>query len=143
MVKHVQKAYFMKIRIELRVLRLIILLVWIVFALILTTQSDRVPLVHLMTSTIGSTDFGDSIGHAGLFGMLAGVAYLALSLHLTPRRALLLAMSLALVAGTSTELFQFLVADRATSLSDMLANWLGVFVVGFTISFVSLSPRSV
>src|SRR5260221_11811545 len=105
----------MKIRIEWRVLRLIILLVWAIFALILTTQSDRVPLVHLMTSTIGSTDFGDSVGHAGLFGMLAGVAYLALSFRLSIRRALLLGMSFALAVGTSTELFQLLVADRATS----------------------------
>jgi hypothetical protein len=130
----------MKIRLEWRVLRLIILFIWAIFALILTTQSDRVPLVHLMTSTIGSTDFGDSVGHAGLFGMLVAVAYFALSLRLTPRRALLLAMSLALVAGTTTELFQLLVADRATSLSDMLSNWLGVFIVGFSISFRSVSP---
>ena len=95
-----------------------------------------------MTSTIGSTDFGDSIGHAGLFGTLAGIAYVALSLQLTPRHALLWAMILALATGTGTELFQLFVADRATSLSDMLANWLGVFVVAFTISFASLSPRS-
>ncbi len=132
----------MKIRFEWRLLRLILLLVWAVFALILTTQSDHVPLVHLMTSTIGSTDFGDSIGHAGLFGMLAGVTYFALSIRLTPRRALLMAMSLALAVGTSTEFYQLFVADRATSLSDLLANWLGVFIVGFAISFASLSPRS-
>ncbi|MEO8607056.1 MAG: VanZ family protein [Chloroflexota bacterium] len=132
----------MKIHIEWRALRLIMLLVWGIFALILTTQSDRVPLVHLMTSTIGSTDFGDSMGHAGLFGMLAVVAYFALSLRLPLHRSLLLAMSLALMIGTSTELFQLFVADRATSLSDMLANWLGVFVVGFAISFLSSIPRN-
>jgi hypothetical protein len=122
-----------------RTMRFLILLVWALFAIMLTTQSDRIPLVHLMTSTIGSTDFGDSLGHAGLFGMLACVSYLALSLHFPIRPALLLAMTLALAAGTGTELFQRLVADRATSLSDMMANWLGVFVVGVVVAFRSLS----
>ncbi len=120
-------------------LRLIMLLIWVIFTLILTTQSDRIPLVHLMTSTIGSTDLGDSIGHAGLFGMLACLSYLALSRLLPMRHALLLAITLALATGTSTELFQLFVTDRATSLSDMLANWLGVFVVGFAVAFRSLS----
>jgi hypothetical protein len=121
-----------------RGLRLTLLLIWGIFALVLTTQSDRVPLVHLMTATIGSTDIGDSIGHAGLFGMLAAIVYLVLSLRLTTQPAILLAMVLALFIGTSTELYQLFVTDRATSLSDILSNWLGVFIAGFIISFASL-----
>ena len=80
-------------------LRLIVVLIWGVFALILTTQSDRVPLVHLMTTTIGSTEAGDAFGHAGLFAMLCLLLYVALSWRLPPYRALLIAMTIALVAG--------------------------------------------
>jgi hypothetical protein len=123
-------------------LRLTLLLIWGVFALILTTQSDRVPLVHLMTSTIGSTDLGATVGHAGLFAALTGIAYVAFALRLPGRRALMLAMALALLAGTGTELFQMFVADRAASLSDLLANWLGVFVTGFIIAYRQMHVQS-
>jgi VanZ family protein len=48
---------------------------------------------------------------------------------------LLLAMIFSLAVGTSTEISQIMVAGRATSLSDLLANWLGVFAVGFVVSY--------
>ena len=128
-----------------RLFRIVVLAIWVFFALVLTTQTDHVPVVHLMASTIGSTDLGDALGHAGLFGMLAGVGYVTLATRLTPPRALLLAMIFALVVGTSTELFQIMVAGRSSSLSDMLANWLGVFVVGFVACYrqVVMSPKIV
>jgi VanZ family protein len=47
----------------------------------------------------------------------------------------LLAMMAALLLGTTTELFQWFVTDRTASLSDLLANWLGVFISGFMVSF--------
>ncbi len=122
-------------------LRLMVVLVWGVFALILTTQSDRVPLVHLMTTTIGSTEFGDAFGHAGLFATLCLLLVVALSWRLPPYRALIVAMTIALAAGTSTELYQFLVADRGPSLSDLMANYLGIFVVAFVVlSRMKLTP---
>ncbi len=121
--------------------RAIVMLIWALFAITLTTQSDRIPVVHLMTTTIGSTEFGDVLGHAGLFGMFTAVAYFAFARWLPGLRALLLAMVLALFAGTTTELYQIVVADRSASLSDLLANWLGIFVTGFVIAgFGNRSP---
>lgn len=112
-------------------LRLIVVLVWGVFAFILTTQSDRVPLVHFMTTTIGSTEFGDAFGHAGLFATLCLLLYVAFSRWLPSYRALVIAMTIALLIGASTEVYQFLVPGRGPSLSDLMANYLGIFVVAF------------
>jgi VanZ family protein len=122
-----------------RILFPLILLAWASFALVLTTQTDQVPIVHLMVSTIGSTEFGATIGHAGLFGMLTVVGFLALSTLLPRKPALLLSMSLVLLIATSTELFQTVVAGRSSSLADLLANWLGIFIVGFGTLLITTS----
>ena len=128
----------MKTRFGFVPLRLMVLLVWGALAIILTTQSDRVPLVHLMTSTIGSTEFGDAFGHAGLFGVLTFALYMALAIRLKREWALPVAMFVVLSLGGITELSQFGVLHRAPSISDLLANSLGVFVVGFAMSYLSI-----
>ena len=128
----------MKTRLGYIPLRLIVLIAWGIFAIILTTQSDRLPIVHLMTSTIGSTEVGDAVGHAGLFGVLTFTVYMALSIRLKQEWALLLAMGVVLALGGITEISQFGVWHRAPSISDLLANSLGVFVIGFFISYVSI-----
>jgi len=119
-------------------LRLLVLVLWGTLALILTTQSDRLPLVHLMTSTIGSTELGDGFGHAGLFGVLTFAMYMVMAIRLKREWALLLAMFVVLSLGGLTELSQFGVLHRAPSISDLLANSLGVFVVGFMMSYLSI-----
>jgi VanZ family protein len=119
-------------------LRLLVLLAWGTLAIILTTQSDRLPLVHLMTSTIGSTEFGDAFGHAGLFGVLTFALYMALAIRFKREWALPVAMTVVLALGGITEISQFGVLHRAPSISDLLANSLGVFVVGFAISYLSM-----
>ena len=119
-------------------LRLMALIAWGVLAIVLTTQSDRLPLVHLMTSTIGSTEFGDAFGHAGLFGVLTFAVYMVVAIRFKREWALPLAMLLVLSLGFLTELSQFGVLHRAPSISDLLANSLGVFVVGFALSYLSI-----
>lgn len=128
----------MKTRINSTSFRLIVLLAWGVLAIILTTQSDKLPLVHLMTSTIGSTEVGDALGHAGLFGVLTFVLYMVFALRCKRERALVISMGIVLLLGGLTELGQFGVLHRAPSISDLLANSLGVFMIGFTISYLSL-----
>ncbi len=126
----------MKTRFGFVPLRLLVLLAWGVLAIILTTQSDRLPLVHLMTSTIGNTELGDAIGHAGLFGVLTFTVYMVLAIRIKREWALPLTMAIVLILGGLTELSQFGVFDRAPSVSDLLANSLGVFVVGFAVSYL-------
>ena len=128
----------MKTRFGFVPLRVIVLVAWGVLAIILTTQSDRLPLVHLMTSTIGSTELGDAVGHAGLFGVLTFVVYMVMAIWLKREWALPLAMLVVLSLGGLTELSQFGVLNRAPSVSDLLANSLGVFVVGFAMSYLSV-----
>jgi VanZ family protein len=128
----------MKTRFGFVPLRLMVLLAWGILAIILTTQSDRLPLVHLMTSTIGSTEWGDALGHAGLFGVLTFAVYMVMAMRLKREWALPLAMLIVLSLGGLTELSQFGVLNRAPSISDLLANSLGVFVVGFAMSYLSI-----
>lgn len=128
----------MKTRFGFVPLRLIVLVAWGVLAIILTTQSDRLPIVHFMTSTLGSTEFGDAFGHAGLFGVLTFAVYMVMAIRLKREWALPLAMLLVLSLGGLTELSQFGVLHRTPSISDLLANSLGVFVVGFLMSYWSV-----
>lgn len=128
----------MKLRSAVTPLRLLVLGAWGVFAVILTTQSDRVPLVRLMTRTIGSTDVGDALGHAGLFGVLTFALYMVMAIKLKREWSLPLAMGSALILGLVTELAQIGVVSRVASLNDLLANALGIFMVGFVMSYLSI-----
>lgn len=121
--------------------RWLVMLAWGMFALILTTQSDRVPLVRLVSRTIGSTELGATIGHAALFGMLTLLLYLALAMRFRLTLALFGAMAVTLMIGASTEIFQRLVVSRTSSTADLLANWLGVFAVGFMIAYAHAARR--
>lgn len=118
--------------------RLVILLVWGVFAIYLTTQSAGNPLIDFMASTIGSTEAGDLLGHAGLFAVLTLVGYLALSLRLNQRKAILIAMLVTLAIGTLTEAAQGSAIGRTVSSADLMANWLGTFVVGFCVTYLAI-----
>lgn len=111
------------------------MLVWALFVVIMTTQTDSVPLVHAMIAIFGRTEFGATVGHAGLFGLLTLAGYAALARRMPRRHALLMAMGLALTLGTATEFYQQVVDGRSSSLSDLLANWLGVFVAGFAVMY--------
>lgn len=115
---------------------------WLLVAVILTTQSSRLPFVGLITQTIGSTEFGATLGHGALFGLLTGFLYLALKNQLRRTWALPLAMAVSLALGTITELFQRRVAGRDSALADLLANWLGVFTVAFVIVYLWELRRS-
>ncbi len=128
----------MKTRFGFIPLRLMALSAWGVLVIVLTTQSDRLPLIHLMTSTIGSTGFGDAMGHSGLFGVLTFAVYVVMAIRLKQELALPLAMTVVLLLSGLTELSQFGVLHRAPSISDLPANSLGVFVVGFTMSYFSV-----
>lgn len=130
----------MQVTSRLNILKLLLLAVWSTLAIIVTTQSDQVPLVHLLTSSIGSTAVGAAVGHAGLFAVLTLAAYLVFSLLLRHNISLWLAMTLVLCLGLATELSQLTVPGRDMSLSDLLANGLGVFLVGFLVA--SISPQS-
>ena len=111
------------------------MLVWGLFVLLLTTLPGYVPPVNVLSSLFGGTELTGVIGHLGLFSLLTALAWLALCQWFAMRQALLVAMMLALLLGTTTELFQWFVADRFSTLSDLLANWLGVFVSAFLVSF--------
>ncbi|MBZ0297903.1 MAG: VanZ family protein [Anaerolineae bacterium] len=111
------------------------MLVWGVFVLLLTTLPGSVPLVRVLAAAIGNNENSGVFGHIGLFTILTLLTWRALCQWFRPHHALLIAMSFALLTGTSTELFQWFVIDRDSNISDLMGNWLGVFSMGFAISF--------
>jgi hypothetical protein len=123
-------------------LKVALLMFWTIFVLVLTTQSQNdVPLVYFVGSTIGSTEYGAAFGHAGLFFMLTLMIFTALRLLFGVKIALATAMLIALILATGTEFYQLTLPDRSASLPDLLANWLGVFIIGFIVSFIHQEKR--
>jgi hypothetical protein len=112
------------------------LLSWLSLALALTMLPKSVPLIDYVTDSFFGTTIGATIGHAGLFGMLGLLLYFVLQNRLSKSSALMVAVLVALVLGTGTEVYQVVLADRDAALTDLLANWLGVFVVGFAVSYM-------
>lgn len=114
---------------------------WGLIVLALTTLPGESPLVQTLTWMIGGTEFSSVMGHTALFLLLTVLLYLALRQWVSPRRALLVAVLFALMFGTTTELFQWFVVGRDSTLTDLLANWLGAFVAGFMIDHLVLLRR--
>jgi hypothetical protein len=115
----------------MRRLILFLMLGWAALAVFVTTQPGSTPLVQFLNRTLAQSSLGGAIGHGGLFAMLTGISYLGWRGWCSRPLALGLAMLGALLAGTGTEFYQFMVDGRNATLIDLLANWLGVFMVGF------------
>ena len=115
----------------------IIVLGWVGVVLLLTLMPGDTPLMHLLMP-IFSGEVGGAMGHAGLLGSLTLIGFLGLTNRLPGRRGLLLIMAVALLIGTGTELLQIDVVGRASTATDLLGNWLGVFVAGFVVSMFVL-----
>lgn len=116
-------------------IRISILIFWGGLALLLTTMPGETPILRNLIHVLDHLRYGDTIGHIFLFGSLTLVIFWVLSNGIAPIYALPLAMMMAFTAGTLTELSQGYLADRAMTISDLLANWLGVFAAGFCISY--------
>lgn len=117
----------------MRRLILLVTLVWAGIAVYLTTQPGYNPLVQWFNRTIARTLVGGTLGHLVLFASVTLIGYIGLRGWCSRPLALGLAMLGALTAGTGTEVYQLLVDGRQATLTDLLANWLGVFMVGFVL----------
>jgi glycopeptide antibiotics resistance protein len=102
----------------------------------LTTTPRRVGVMRFIETTVGGSQALETIGHGALFALLTLVSYVALRRRLRFRLAFAAALLLGLLLGTITELSQQFTPGRTASLSDLLANWLGAFVVATAISFM-------
>lgn len=110
---------------------------WGVFVLALTMLPRSIPVVYRLSDALGGTNATDTFGHLALFASLTAVLWFA-SLHWMPSHyGLLLAMGITLMVGTGTEFYQWFMSSRSADIEDLMANWLGAFVVGFAVSYVS------
>ncbi|MDZ4764081.1 MAG: VanZ family protein [Chloroflexota bacterium] len=111
-----------------------------VIVVALTTLPRQTFVMQLVERMPHGGAMGDAVGHASLFASLTAVAYLALR-HPTGRWrasfsvAFWIALCAGLAVGLITELSQANAPGRTVSLSDALANWLGVFVMATLISY--------
>jgi VanZ family protein len=109
--------------------------VWGLFVLLLTTLPAHVPLVSVLSELIGGTEPASMVGHVGLFAILTLLTCGAMMQWFSPRYAVPIAMMGVLLLGTTTEFFQWFVLDRNSTMGDLFANWLGVFMAGFLVSY--------
>lgn len=70
-----------------------------------------------------------TIGHIGGFSVLIMLWFWSLSGMLSFHRALLGAITIALVLGTTTEVLQNTIPDRSASLWDLVVNWVVTLAV--------------
>lgn len=116
-------------------LRWLFMLVWAFIVIMLTILPGHIPPVSVLSRWMGGTELGGVIGHLFLFSLLTMLVAQALAQWVRWRQALLLATLAVLMLGTTTELFQWFVAGRMSTLTDMLANWLAAFSAAFLLSY--------
>lgn len=115
--------------------RWFLLLIWATVVILFTTLPQPFPVVRTLARWLGGNDVGDAIGHASLFGSLTLLVYWTLRLRLRFAIAFWLAVGSVLALSTATEFSQQFTDGRTLSLSDLLANWVGVLAIATLISF--------
>ena len=114
----------------------------LIVALMLTILPGYSPLIYPL-SRIFADDMAGAAGHAGLFGILTTSLYIGLVQFVSWRRSLLLAMGCVLVISTATEIYQADLIQRSSTIGDLLGNWLGVFIAGFSLSMFRQAGMSI
>jgi VanZ family protein len=119
-----------------------LLLIWATVVILFTTLPQPFPIVRTLARLLGGNDVGDAIGHASLFGSMTLLVYWTLRLRLGFSFAFWLAIGSVLALSTATEFSQQFTAGRTLSLSDLLANWVGVLAVATVVCFhIRISNR--
>lgn len=125
-----------------RYVKITLFVIWSLFVLIMTTQSERMVVVEVMSAIFGRGELIQVVGHIGLFSILTGASYGVFKSRLGKHRALILSMPICLLIGTITEVSQLFVADRSFASTDLLANWLGTFIIGGLVKLNTQPPNN-
>ena len=104
----------------------LLLMVSAVLVILLTTLPRSTPPIGFIANVLDHTVMGDTIGHALLFACFTLIAYYALRQFLAAGMAFTLAVGGVLLMATLTETHQAVILSRASTESDLLANWFGV-----------------
>jgi hypothetical protein len=122
-------------RLQHPIARWLILIAFGGAVILLTTVSGRFIVLRLYQRVVGETAVGDAILHGALFGLLTAILYWALRRRLSFAWAFGLALLIGLTLSALTEISQAWTPGRTMALSDLLANWLGVFVAATVVSY--------
>lgn len=85
-------------------------------------------IIRWISLLFGGTEETDAVGHLLISAILAFLWYWTLLLYFSPQKAYLIALVIGLGWSISAELTQLIVPNRGTSLLDLVANTLGVFL---------------
>lgn len=124
--------------------RWLLALAWTGWIILILIQSEAQPVVNL-----GIPPGPDSLereifftsGHLVGFAVLSALWWWALVGHVPNRRALLIAVIVALVVGAGTEWLQTFTPDRHFQLTDLAADALGALLVAWWITRRQRSAR--
>ena len=125
-------------------MQVMILLACAAVVVALTTIPKSVGIVRLVYGIElieGHRSANDAIGHAVLYGTLTAVTYWTFRRQLGFERAFWIALATGLLLGSLTEFIQQFSPGRSMTLSDLLANWLGVMSVGLLLSYTHARGR--
>lgn len=112
------------------------MLMWLIVVLALTMLPGRGAFMQHIAGYFGRSDLHGALGHMGLMASLLWVLFSGLSRMMKAKYALLLSVILVFTIGTATELYQADVYGRASTLADLLGNWVGTFASGYILSLV-------
>lgn len=110
------------------------MLFWLAIVLALTMLPGRGGIMYHIALFFGQSDLHGAIGHMGLMASLVLVLFFGLGRVMPAKYALFLSVTAVFLIGTATEIYQSGVYGRASTLTDLLANWVGTFSVGYVLS---------
>jgi len=92
-------------------------------------------LTSFFSLSISRSDIKEAVGHVILFAVLTMLWMRLLVMYLSRSRATVLAISLALVLATGTEIGQYFI-NRGSLLLDLLANFSGILIASMAYSYL-------
>ena len=109
---------------------------WAGLVILLTTSPGWNPIIRRVTRLTHGYAPAEALGHLLLFGILGLLVYAMLRRWWSYHVALPVMVLGTLFLGTLTEGLQYFTPGRAATLSDLLANWLGVFMAATVMSYL-------
>ncbi|RMF80223.1 MAG: hypothetical protein D6737_08750 [Chloroflexi bacterium] len=104
-------------------IRLTLAIAWTIVSVYVLLLPGDTPVIEGLAALLKNLGF--TIGHFVGFGILAGLWQWTLLAYLSPRWALIGAISIALVVGLSTEVAQISVEGRGADVVDVIADMSG------------------
>ncbi|GAB1422026.1 hypothetical protein MASR2M15_22330 [Anaerolineales bacterium] len=123
------------VRVWANMMWMIFILFWFVAALLLVLLPADAEVFEGVTHLFKHNKLM-TMGHMLLFGFLESLLFLAFLLWMRWRWALILAVGVMVPIAIVSEIAQDSLMGRTPSMADLMANFVGIFALGFVISLI-------